>query len=92
VREKAVFVPEIDDVTYEKVALFFFPRVDDYLRNYETATYESYVRMMLVYIMRGTDEVEGPHFQPTLRNEHFGINTRVQITYELCKRFLKEGY
>lgn len=92
VRRKAVFVPEISDEAYEKIALFIYERVDAYLRNYETVTYDSYVRMMLVYIMRGTEQVEGPHMQPTLRNEHFGINTRVQVAYDLCKRFLQEGF
>lgn len=92
VRAKAVFTPEISDEVYHKIALFHFQHVDEFLRNYETATYESYVRMMLVYIMRGTEQVEGPHMQPTLRNEHFGINTRVQMAYDLCKRFLKEGF
>lgn len=91
VRTKAVFVPEIPDDVYQKIALFHYQRVDEFLRNYDTATYESYVRMMFVYIMRGTEQVEGPQMQPTLRNEHFGINTRVQLAYELCKRFMKEG-
>lgn len=92
VRRKAVFVPEIPDDVFRKIALFHYERVDAFLRNYDTASYESYVRLMLVYIMRGTEQVEGPHMQPTLRNEHFGINTRVQMAYDLCKRFMQEGF
>jgi hypothetical protein len=92
VRKKAVLVPELTDHDYEKIAIFLYLRVDAYLRNYETVTYDSYVRMMLVYLMRGTEQVEGPHMQPTLRNEHFGINTRVQVAYDLCRRFMQEGF
>jgi hypothetical protein len=92
VSKKAVFVPELTDHDYEKIAVFLYQRVDAYLRNYETVTYDSYVRMMLVYFMRGTEQVEGPHMQPTLRNEHFGINTRVQVAYDLCRRFMQEGF
>jgi hypothetical protein len=91
VRKKAVLVPELTDHDDEKIAIFLYQRVDAYLRNYETVTYDSYVRMMLVYFMRGTEQVEGPHMQPTLRNEHFGINTRVQVAYDLCRRFMQEG-
>jgi hypothetical protein len=92
VRRKAVVVPELTDHDYEKIAIFLYQRVDDYLRNYETATYDSYVRMLLVYFLRGTEQVEGPDMQATLRNEHFGINTRVQVAYDLSRLFLEKGY
>jgi hypothetical protein len=92
VRRKAVLVPDPSDHDYEKIAIFLYERVDAYLRNYETVTYDSYVRMMLIYFMRGTEQVEGPHMQPTLRNEHFGINTRVSVAYDLCRRFMQEGF
>jgi hypothetical protein len=91
-RRKAVFTPDLSDQDYDKLAQFIYLRVDNYLRNYETITYDSYVRMMLVYFMRGVEQVEGPHMQPTLRNEHFGINTRVQVAHDLCKRFMHEGF
>jgi hypothetical protein len=92
VRRKAVLVPELTDHDYEKIAIFLYQRVDAYLRNYETVTYDSYVRMLLVYFLRGTEQVEGPDMQATLRNEHFGINTRVQVAYDLSRLFLEKGF
>jgi hypothetical protein len=46
---------------------------------------------MLVYFMRGTQQVEESALQETLRNEHFGINTRVQVAYDLSCLFLQAG-
>jgi hypothetical protein len=92
VRRKVVLVPEPTADDYEKIAVFLYQRVDAYLRNYETATYDSYVRMLVVYFLRGIDQVEGPAMQATLRNEHFGINTRVQVAYDLSRLFLEKGF
>ena len=71
------------DVIFEKVSAFLDP--------YPTATYESYVMMMVVYFIRGFDDVEGRDTQATLRNNRFGINTRVRVCYELAKIFLRRG-
>ncbi len=91
VRRKLVLTPELSHHDFEKIALFLYLRVDAYLRNYETVTYDSYVRMLIVYFLRGTEQVEGPDMQATLRNEHFGINTRVQVAYDLSRLFLERG-
>jgi hypothetical protein len=48
--------------------------------------------MMRVYFMRGTQPVEESALQETLRNEHFGINARVQVAYDLSRLFLQEGF
>lgn len=48
--------------------------------------------MMLVYLGRGIDQVEGPDMQASLRNDGIGINTRVRVSYELMKVFMREGY
>lgn len=87
-----MFAPALSDHDYEKIALFLYHRVDAYLRNYETVSYESCVRMLLVYFLRGIEQVEGPDMQATLRNEHFGINTRVQVAYDLSTIFLEKGF
>jgi hypothetical protein len=91
-RRKAVFTPELSDDEYKKVAELIYESVDTYLRNYETVTYDSYVRMMLVYFMRGTQQVEGPDMQASLRNEHFGINTRVQCAYDVSLALKERGF
>ena len=91
-KRKAVFAPSLTDDDYEKIAHFTFDRVDAYLRNHETATYDSYVRMMLVYFIRGIDQVEGPDMQATLLNEHFDINIRAQCAYDITRLFMERGF
>jgi hypothetical protein len=91
-RRKAVFAPALTDDDYEKIAQFIYARVDAYLKNHEAVTYDSYVRMMLVYFIRGTEQVEGPDMQATLLNEHFDINTRVQCAYDITKLFMERGF
>jgi hypothetical protein len=91
-RRKARFAPDLSDDDYGKIAPVIFGYVHEFLRNHETVTYDSYVRMMLVYFIRGTEQVEGPDMQATLRNEHFGINARVTVAYDLSRLFMNAGF
>ena len=91
-RRKAVFEPALTDHDYNKAAHFIYDRVDAYLKNYETVSYDSYVRMMLVYFIRGIDQVEGPDMQATLLNEHFDINIRVLSAYDITRLFMEKGF
>lgn len=92
VRRKVRLEPELSDEDYDKVAGLLFERVRAFLAPYETATYDSHVMMMLVYFGRGIDQVEGADMQVLLRNDRIGINTRVRVSYELMKVFMREGY
>lgn len=88
-RRKAVFKPELSEHDYQKIAEMIFSRVHSFLGRYPNATYDSYVRMMLVYFIRGIEQVEGPYMQATLQNDRIAINTRAQIAYDLTKVFMK---
>lgn len=91
-RRKAQFTPEISDADYDTLARYIFAKVHAFLGRYESASYDSYVLMMLVYFTRGVENVEGRDMQASLRNDRFGINTRVRISYELVKVFIREGF
>ena len=89
VRRKAIFTPELSQHDYQKIAEMMFSRVHSFLGRYPNATYDSYVMMMLVYFVRGIEQVEGPDMQATLRNDRIGINTRARVAYDLTKVFMK---
>lgn len=90
-KRKAVFEPPLESAVYEAVARETYERVYAFLTNYETATYDSYVFMMLIYFGFGTERVEGGDMQATLRNDRIGINTRVRVCYDLMKVFMEKG-
>lgn len=90
-RRKASLRPELSVSDFDKVAQMLFERVHALLGRYKTASYDSYVLMMLVYFGRGIDQVEGRDMQASLRNDRFGINTRVRVSYDLMKVFMQEG-
>ncbi|MEM9871398.1 MAG: hypothetical protein AAF822_09075 [Pseudomonadota bacterium] len=89
-RRKARFTPELSDHDYQKIAEMIFRRVHAFLKPEQTATYDSYVLMMLVYFIRGIEQVEGPDMRATLQNRRIGINTRARVAYDLTKVFMQE--
>jgi len=90
-RRKAVFSPALSDPDYQRIADHIFDRVHGFLGAYPNASYDSYVRMMLVYFTHGIAQVEGPHMQESLRNDRIGINTRAMISYELVREMMRRG-
>lgn len=82
--------PSEDD--FQAAARLVFDRTHDVLRAYDTATRDSYVRLVVVYFLRGIDGMNGDDIQQTLLNERIGINTRVKFIYDLNKLMFREGY
>ncbi|MEP3344967.1 MAG: hypothetical protein ABJN34_03765 [Litoreibacter sp.] len=77
---------------FEVIGNSLFDRTQDFLKDHPTASYDSYVLMMILYFIRGIETMEGPDLQATLRNPRIGINTRVRVVYDVTRYLMKEGY
>ena len=67
----------------------FDQHVHKYLGQYDEASYASYVFMVMLYFIKGIDEMEKPYIQDTLTNNRIGINTRVKCVYNITKMILR---
>jgi len=75
-------IPE--DHLYE-IAEKLFDLSHEFLKNYPEAAYKSYVFMVMLYFIKGVDEMHKPYIQDTLRNDRIGINTRVKCIYDITR-------
>ncbi|WP_298258171.1 hypothetical protein [uncultured Litoreibacter sp.] len=77
---------------FEVVGNALFDRTHAFLKDHPSASYDSYVLLVLLYFIRGVEAMEGPDLQATLRNSRIGINTRVRVIYDVTRYLIKEGY
>lgn len=63
--------------------------VAPYLNKYEDANYSSYVFMVMLYFIKGINEMNKPYMQDSLQNDRIGINTRVYCAYRITRQRLE---
>jgi hypothetical protein len=90
--EKAQLEPPLPRDQFEVIGNALFDRTHAFLKDHPSASYDSYVLMVLLYFIRGIEAMEGPDLQTTLRNSRIAINTRVRVVYDVTLYLIKKGY
>lgn len=83
---------EISDDDLQKIGGKLFDMTHAFLGNYPEAHYKSYVFMVMLYFIKGIEEMNKPYMQDSLRNDRIGVNTRVQFSYDIARIMMEKGY
>lgn len=83
---------ELSRDDFRKIGEKLFDISHAFLGKYAEATYKSYVFMVMLYFIKGIEEMNKSYMQESLTNDRININTRVQFSYDIARVMMEKGY
>jgi len=77
---------------FQEIGEKLFDISHELLGKYPEATYKSYVFMVMLFFIKGIEEMNKPYMKKSLNNERIGINTRIQSAYDITRIMMEKGY